>query len=128
MSWKNEHGPDFEVPGVISNMVKDGILKDISWHNDSMPRFVIEDPDDEDNGVCLWVDHPIGEQREHGSGGKRFMVSANGLVADPVDVLETDDLEEALKTLAEYQEKHIDKLEPLDIGDLIKDWIKSLRR
>ena len=126
MSWKAEHGKDYEVPSLIEFMVKKGILKDISWHNDTMPRFIIEDPENEENGVCIWVDHPLGSKREAGP-GPRFgvMVGPLGSEADEED--ETDDLEEAINTALEYAEKHYPSWHPIEFDDLVDEWKKSVR-
>lgn len=127
MSWKMEHGKDFEVPGLIEYMVKEGILKDISWHNDTKPRFVIEDPDDEESGITIWVDHPISSERELGE-GPRFHVQAGELMSDGVDEFETDDLEKAITTALEYAEKHISKAPRVHFDNLVKAWVKSTVR
>lgn len=128
MSWKTEHGKDFEVPGLIDYMVKEGILKDISWHNDTKPRFVIEDPDDDQSGVTIWVDHPIQSERELQGEGPRFHVQAGEIVGDSVDDMETDDLEKAITTALEYAEKHISKAPRVHFDKLVKAWVKSVSR
>jgi hypothetical protein len=126
MSWKDEHGAEFDVPALIQYMVKKKMLEDQSWHNDTMPRFAIIDPEDDETGALIWVDHPIGHEREAGP-GPRFMVHGGEVSSDPMDQFETDDLEKALETLFEYAEKHIPKWKPLSLEGLIKDWIKSTR-
>lgn len=127
MSWKVEHGKEFDVPSLIEYMAKKGILVDQSWHNDSMPRFAIVDPEDEENGVLIWVDHPMGSQREAGP-GPRFMVHGGEFSGDPVDQFETDDLEKAVEKAFEYAEKHIVKWKPIELDQLVKAWVKSVGR
>ena len=128
MSWKEEHGKDFEVPGLIDYMVKKGMLDDISWHNDTKPRFVIEDPDDESSGVTIWVDHPIESERELPGEGPRFHVTAGEIVGEPIEDMETDDLEKAVTTLFEYAEKHYPKIPLHHFDNIVRDWVKSVRR
>jgi hypothetical protein len=128
MSWKTEHGKDFEVPGLIDYMVKEGILKDISWHNDTKPRFVIEDPDDDQSGVTIWVDHPIQSERELQGERPRFHVQAGEIVGESIDEIETDDLEKAVTTALEYGEKHITKAPRVHFDKLVKAWVKSTGR
>lgn len=128
MSWKNEHGKDFEVPGLIDYMVKEGILKDISWHNDTKPRFIIEDPDDEESGVTIWVDHPIQSERELQGEGPRFHIQAGEIVGESIDEIETDDLEKAITTALEYAERHINKAPRTHFDKLVKAWVKSTVR
>lgn len=112
MSWMSEHGAHYEVPKFIEFLVKKGILEDVSWHNDSCPRFQVpskvEKPAGEPYGISLWVEYPLKFMRE--SGGKRFHVWEGQLMADPDDAIDTDDLADALdwmfrrmgKYLAEY--------------------------
>lgn len=126
MSWQSEHGPSYEVPGLITFMVKEGILKDDSWHNDTMPRFQVEDPKNEDRGVTLWVDHPIGSQRETGPEGKRFMVQDGDLAGESDFELETDDLEEALTTLLSKAEQYLPKNRRPHFDGLVREWIKTM--
>jgi hypothetical protein len=128
VSWKDEHGKDFEVPGLINHMVKLGILKDISWHNDMKPRFVIEDPDDDGSGVTIWVDHPIQSERELQGEGPRFHVTAGEIVGDSIDELETDDLEKAITTALEYAEKHIAKAPKVHFDRMVKEWVRTVSR
>lgn len=126
MSWKDEHGAEFDVPALIQYMVKKGMLVDQSWHNDSMPRFAIVDPADEENGVLIWVDHPMGSQREAGA-GPRFLVHGGEISSDPVDQFDTDDLEQAITTALEYAAKHIPTWQEIELEDLVKAWVKSTR-
>lgn len=64
--WVQEFGPEFDVPKIITD-----VLKDCSWHNDVCPSFAR--PADEIAVVRLWSEHPDDGQREHPS-GKRFWV------------------------------------------------------
>lgn len=125
MSWKTEHGADFDVPALIDFMVKKEMLEDVSWHNDTMPRFDITDPDDDENRVILWVDHVVASEREAGPGGKRFMVQAG---ADGSDEFDTDELEEAVAKVCEFAEKYIPGDHPLHPPGIVREWVQSLRR
>jgi hypothetical protein len=127
VSWKTEHGEDFEVPGIIDFMVKKEILEDASWHNDTMPRFEVRDPKDEESGVFLWVDHPIGSERETGREGKRYMIQAGEFSSDMEFELETDDLEEALTAVLRLSAKHFPGHKPHWPG-IVKEYMKSIRR
>lgn len=124
MGWIQEHGPDYEVPGLIDFMVSEGVIEDISWHNDAAPSFVVEDPKREERGVCLWVGHPVLSQRE--MGGKRYIVQEGDLAGESDWEMETDDLEEALTAFLRRAEKHL----PLDrrphFDRLVEAWRKSL--
>lgn len=128
MSWKTEHGKDFEVPGLIDYMVKKGMLKDISWHNDTKPRFVIEDPDDDQSGVTIWVDHPLWSEREVYSEGPRFHVTVGEIVGESEEEFETDELEKALSKVVEYSEKYYPDAPRIHLGNVIKAWVKSTHR
>lgn len=58
MSWITEHDESYEVPAEI--LAIEGIV-DLSWHNDTCPRFGVHD---EGFGPNLWVDHPNPDKRE----------------------------------------------------------------
>jgi len=78
--WIIEHDDDYEVPAEVTQI--EGIL-DISWHNDTCPRFGVR-PDG--IGPNLWVEHPDPDRRE--LGGPRFMVSVQ--FDDVASHLDTD--------------------------------------
>jgi hypothetical protein len=131
-SWAAEHGPSYDVPDLINFMTKKKVLRDLSWHNDVSPRFHFEDPaGDSSKYVAIWVDHPIGSERECGAGGKRFYIEvANPDVESTTDgdyVLQTDDLEEGLLRLC----KEVKKLFPRlpyhpDFDGIVREWKKSI--
>lgn len=96
MSWDNEFGSDFEVPGFISFLVKKKIVEDLSWHNDVSPSFGVYLESNE-RMVRLWVDHPFKSQRE--TEGYHFVVTDGAASSENDFELETDDLEKALEAL-----------------------------
>lgn len=127
-NWEEEHGKDYEVPGLIDYMVDREILVDSSWHNDGAPRFHIVDPKDESRGVTLWVDHPVASQREAGPGGGRFHVSDGEFMSDSEDEFETDDLEKAILTLLRYGNKYMSKDRKVNYPGMVKEWMKQVGR
>ena len=128
MSWKAEHGLDFEVPGAILHLVKKGVLKDFSWHNDVAPSFGLALPDRDDYGLRIWVDHPIKSLRE--TMGLRYLVQ-EGEFGSEADFEEaTDDLEEALRLffgrLAKYAPDYPDIEDPdYALEQLVEAWRKE---
>lgn len=91
MLWEAEHGNDFDVPVEVSML--EGI-RDISWHNDTCPRFAVTE---DGSGANLWVDHPDPDHREMLN--KRFLViNQAGDCASPDDeeLYEGDDVHEAI--------------------------------
>lgn len=69
--WAIEHGTEYKVPAIVWTM-----LTDISWHNDSCPRFTI-------SGVerfSLWVEHVDPTSRENDS-EPRFIITDDEDVA-----------------------------------------------
>lgn len=126
MSWKSEHGLDYEVPGLIDFMVKEGILEDVSWHNDVMPSFKISDPANEEYWVRLWVDHPVAHRRE--TGGHRFVVS-KGMYGGEYDFeYETDDLEDAVNAFLRQAHGYFEPDRVPDFEGLVRDWRRSVNR
>lgn len=98
--WEKEHGPEYDVPSIVQALVDRKVLEDISWHNDSAPSFAILDPNNEDYGIRLWVEHPIKSRRE--MEGPRFGVQLGELASEADDEISTDDLEEALTKVFQY--------------------------
>lgn len=123
--WAAEHGPSYEVPGLINYMVFRKILTDDSWHNDTMPRFHIVDPKNDERGVTILVDHPVGSMRETGPGGKRFLVQFGDLMSDTEYDLETDDLEQAITTALRHAEKILPKGKWVHFDHLVREWMES---
>lgn len=102
MSWKQEGFKDFDVPSMIEFLVNEGFLNDISWKNDSSPRFVVPDNEDEESGIGLWIQHPLVGFREGGQeAGGRFIVEEGQIGEEGKTVLETDDLQAALLKIFE---------------------------
>ena len=124
--WKKEHGPDYEVPGVIDFMVKQGVLTDMSWHNDVCPSFGVDDHKNSQRGVRLWVDHPITFERE--TGNKRFAITKGEYGSEHEFELETDDLVEALETLVKQAKPYFPPDREPDVQGLIEEWKHSVRR
>ncbi len=56
--WRQEHGDDYDVPEIITSV--EGI-SDMSWHNDTCPKFGIVVDDVE---VVIWCEHPDPERWE----------------------------------------------------------------
>lgn len=98
--WEKEHGAGYDVPAIVQYLVDRKVLEDISWHNDTAPSFAIADPEKEDFGIRLWVDHPIKSMRE--LEGQRFGVQLGMFSSESEDEISTDELEEALTKLFEY--------------------------
>jgi hypothetical protein len=103
MSWEYEHGPEFQVPALISDA-----LPDQSWHNDVCPSFGVElheGPESDIHDLRLWVEHPDPDQREN-LAGYRYAVNYHPWSNVPVAgiprgdegyaVIETDDPQVAL--------------------------------
>ncbi len=77
------------VPRWVAILVEKEILHDTSWHNDVCPSF---EPDEEDSGVRLWVDHITAEERECPT--MRFCITIEDLKggeAEDEDACVTDD-------------------------------------
>lgn len=89
--WADEHGTAFEVPVEVSQL--EGV-RDLSWHNDTCPRFAVTE---DGQGPNLWVDHPDPDERE--LGGSRFYVvhqAHDCASSDDVQIHEGDDLAAAV--------------------------------
>jgi hypothetical protein len=127
MTWLGEHGPEYEVPGLIQFMVKEGILQDLSWHNDTCPSFAILDPKNEDRGVRMFVDHPVKGRREFPEWG-RFIVQLGELSGKPDFELETDDLETALLALLAHAKDYIPEDRRPDFEGLVREWERTFYR
>ena len=98
MSWDEEFGPYYDVPGFLPFLVREKVLEDMSWHNDASPSFGIYS-EAQDRDVRFWVDRPFKSHRR--GTGSRFavMVTNLGGVAEFNVDFETDDFEEALERL-----------------------------
>jgi hypothetical protein len=125
MSWKDEFPLDYEIPGLIEFMVKEGVLQDISWHNDVMPSFSVPDPKREDYGVRLWVDHPVAFERE--TGGRRFGVVKGPYGSENDFEYDTDDLEDAINAFLRQANAYFDPDKIPDFEGLVREWKQSIR-
>lgn len=135
MTWRREHGEQYEVPGLIQYLVRRRVLEDSSWHNDVAPSFRLVDPANEEYGITLWVDHPVKSMRE--TGGKRFVVVEGELISEREFELETDDLEEALETFfdrafgprfREHPLMRMDETDPGNEGGTLEAFVHSWLR
>ena len=107
--WKQEF-PNFEdYPAEIDAFIKDGTLKDTSWHNDAMPSFEFGEEDPDSYGgqrFRLWVDYKDPKRRELGKYAKtRYFISKwitekNGYEHYD-DIAHSDDINEILKKVRE---------------------------
>lgn len=95
MGWISEFGREYEIPGIVDWMARQGVVEDISWHNDVMPSFALTDPADDGYGVRIWIDHPIRLMRETGA-SNRFTVQEGPLISESDFERSTDDLQDAL--------------------------------
>ena len=120
MGWQEEFGPDYEVPGLIDFMVREGIVEDFSWKNDASPSFAVKDPQDEGRGIRLWVAHPVMSLREFES--KRFLVQEGEFISESDWEMDTDDLEEAVTAFLRRAEKHMPQDRRPDFDGLIEEW------
>ena len=96
MTWQQEFGADFDVPEIIRQLCRLGVLVDTSWHNDICPSFALNDGND-GQLLGLWCDHPATKEREMPE-WPRFRV-CDGPSVDPEhtkDHLATDDVMAAL--------------------------------
>jgi hypothetical protein len=93
MSWISEHGEEYAVPAEVLAIPD---IRDLSWHNDTCPRFALTD---EGEGPNLFVEHPDPAQREYGADAPRFVVvilaSDVGSTGD-LQVHDGDDVREAV--------------------------------
>lgn len=98
MSWVAEFGREYEIPTIVDWMVRQGILEDMSWHNDAMPSFGLVDPANDEYGIRLWVDHPLRALREFQQ-STRFVVEEGVFISESDYEHTTDDLQDALMKL-----------------------------
>lgn len=130
MGWKEEHGIGYEIPAFLEFLASKDIVEDQSWHNDACPRFGLCDVD-ADREVVLWIDHPLGSQREAGPEGKRFIAQIGPSCSEADKSIETDDLETALgaffQKLAEFNKGKGKWAKPLEyLSELKEEYTKSL--
>lgn len=86
-SWRAEHGHTYDIPDEIMTLVRANVIQDLSWKNDTCPKFGKEGSE-----IYLWVEHPDEEKRE--LGGRRFCVS-NG----EKTVIQTEEIDKAISFL-----------------------------
>lgn len=118
-TFQSEFRSWYDIPDVLRFLVKEGVLEDMSWHNDVSPSFgvtgVVKGTRTRPEGyhtseVRIWVAHPLERFRE--SGEKRFIVTYNN-DSEQYDSWEFDDLEEALTKLFAVIAENEPKLEEL---------------
>ena len=93
MKW-NLYFPDFEVPDQIEQMVKNGIIIDTTYPNDSCPSFssLLS------TGLVLSIriSHPDRKKRTPGCSIRYTLSTRNGWEGRPKDIWFTEDLEDAV--------------------------------
>ena len=123
---------DYEIPGLVDFLVKEGAVQDLSSKNHVAPSFGQAFPDE--IVVRLWVDHPLASHREYPS-AKRFKVEIypDGQQADAS--FDFDELEDALGVLFRELGKAW-RLRPHDhvweapdeyLEDLVAAWVGNSR-
>jgi hypothetical protein len=93
--WRKEFGDGFAIPSGITGNPR---FNDISWHNDMCPSFAVDvDPDAHTKGryIVVWAEHPEASERELKM--KRYLVCWRDNDGNGDDILETDDVEEAVR-------------------------------
>ncbi len=88
--WQKEFGTEYDVPVTIQTLVRQSVLVDASYHNDTSPTFMFDD-----NMCALWVEHPDPTQRE--APGPRFTIVTRANV-----VFQTDDEYRIVQFIADY--------------------------
>jgi len=73
--WAEEHGTGYVVPGILRQLVRDGIAEDMSWHNDACPSFEVRTRSGK--RARLWVEHYAPEWREDPT-AKRYELHTDG--------------------------------------------------
>ena len=132
MGFVEEFPADYEVPGLVVFLVREGAIEDLSSGNGVSPSFGRAFPDGRPT-VQLWVDHPLSDHREY-PGAKRFRVDV-APEGDVAAAFEYDELGDALGVLFRELGKawrmfpHDDVWEAPDeyLEDLIASWIGNLR-
>ena len=99
--WQKEHGFDYDIPAAVEFLVDKKVLEDVSWHNDTAPSFHIADPNQDNYGIRLWVDHPFSGNRDRDE-GHRFAVQLGEFSGESDDEIETSELQDALTRLFKY--------------------------
>lgn len=102
--WQKEFGQEFTPPVEIQEAVKQGKLKDISWHNDTCPSFCAP-WDDQGNTVVLWSDAAKVEDREQML-PKRFAVIFGDSMTPESSrtLLDTDNIKDALQMVYWFEQ------------------------
>lgn len=90
--WRTEFGEDYDVPSEVEELVRDGVLTDVSWHNDACPRFAVNSDSGMVFTVFASVDHPDPRKREFLV--PRFAVTRDEEDGEVVDLSTTDDVHE----------------------------------
>lgn len=99
--WIKEFGIHYHVPIEVNTLIGNGILDDISWHNDTAPSFthVNDEAQEECTFPRLWVEHLNPAEREcQKEDSQRFAVQNwDGHVH-----LETNDINVAIISLLSF--------------------------
>jgi len=133
VGFVEEFPADFEVPGVVVFLAREGAVEDLSSGNDVAPSFGRAFPDGRPV-VRLWVDHPLASHREYPT-SKRFRVDVAPEGNEVAAAFESDELEDALGVLFRELGKawrmfpHDQVWEAPDeyLEDLIASWIGNSR-
>ncbi len=90
-TWLNQFGAEYQIPQAILNLPG---LVDLSWGNDSCPRFTLKryDQGSDEPLLSLWVEHPDRTLREVDC-ANRYLVTTD----DSQVIYDGDDINEALK-------------------------------
>jgi hypothetical protein len=96
-SYKEEF-PDF---GTLDVRLPEG-FRDNSWHNDTMPCFVRDLPEDGEGMILIWTDY-VNQLKREVPGNPRFFIQHSTRDGDPVrDLLATDNWDEVLDFVSNF--------------------------
>lgn len=103
MVYEKEGFSGYQVSREILKLVKEGVLEETSWKNDTAPSFGTRLKDG--TLLRLWAEHPNKARRE--GSPFRYSVHVQDDFGDPPHemVVETDDVEEAIFAILDVVEK-----------------------